>query len=134
MGLRYLGGVDNVEVVGEVCKINRMTRQKDPVHSKYADGTPVYRSQKPPRFGEPKPDLEARGPHLRLRWDTYNNRIYQAREFDGSGQPMKDIDFTSPTYPNGTPRPNHLPPPHQHRWLPNPTGGTPIRSNTPESI
>ncbi|NES01312.1 MAG: hypothetical protein F6J86_47425 [Symploca sp. SIO1B1] len=85
-------------------------------------------------FGEAKPDPDAIGSHLRLRWDTHNNRIYQVREFNESGQPVKDIDFTSPTYPNGNLRPDHLPPPHQRRWFPNPTGGTPIRSKTPEPL
>jgi hypothetical protein len=104
------------------------------IHSRYADGTPVYKSQKPPRFGEPKPDPEAQGSHSRLRWDNYNQRIYQAREFNASAQPVRDIDFTSPTYPSGTPRNDHLPPPHQHQWLPNLTGGTPNRSNIAEIL
>ena len=56
------------------------------------------------------------------------------REFNSAGEPVRDIDFTSPTYPNGNPRPGHLPPPHQHQWLPNPTGGSPIRSKTPEPL
>ena len=100
----------------------------------YADGTPVIKSQRPPRLGEPQPDPQALGAHCQLRWDTVNQRIYQAREFDGIGQPVRDIDFTSPTYPNGTLRPDHVSPPHQHRWLPNPTGGTPTRSRQPEKI
>ena len=32
--------------------------------------------------------------------------------------PVRDIDFTNPTYPNGTMRPGHPGPPHQHRWHP----------------
>ncbi|HBL15074.1 MAG TPA: hypothetical protein DD379_27515 [Cyanobacteria bacterium UBA11162] len=104
------------------------------MHSRYADGTPVLKHQRPPRFGEPKPDPNAVGAHSRLRWDTHNKRIYQAREFDVNGQPVRDIDFTSPTYPNGTSRADHFPPPHQHRWLLNPTGGTPIRNKIPEPL
>ena len=104
------------------------------VHSRYADGTLVLKNQQPPRLGESRPDPNALGPHSQLRYDTYNQRIYQAREFDESGQPVRDIDFTSPTYPNGNPRPDHLPPPHQHRWIPNPTGGTPTRSRIPEAL
>ncbi|MTJ09439.1 MULTISPECIES: hypothetical protein [unclassified Anabaena] len=104
------------------------------IHSRYADGTPVYQSQIPPRFGEPIADPLAQAAHSRLRWDQYHQRIYQAREFDTNGQPVRDIDFTSPTYPNGTPRPDHLPPPHQHLWLANITGGIPNRSKQPQPL
>jgi hypothetical protein len=31
---------------------------------------------------------------------------------------VRDIDFTNPTYPNGTMRPGHPGPPHQHPWRP----------------
>lgn len=41
---------------------------------------------------------------------------------DGTGQeggvPVKDIDFTNPTFPNGTLRPDHSVP-EQHPWIPN---------------
>ena len=104
------------------------------VHSRYRDGTPVYKGHEPPRLGEAKPDPQAEGAHTLLRWDNVNQRVYQGREFDNKGQPVRDIDFTSPTFPNGTPRPDHLPPPHQHRWLPNRTGGTPSRSKKPEPL
>ncbi|XYH97339.1 DUF6531 domain-containing protein [Sorangium sp. So ce1128] len=103
-------------------------------HSRYADGTLVMKGEQPPRLGAARPDPSAQGAHSQLRWDDKNNRVYQAREFDDTGQPVRDIDFTSPTFPNGAPRPDHLPPPHQHRWIPNPTGGTPSRSNKPEPL
>lgn len=90
-----------------------------PIHSKYGDGTPVYKGQRPPRLGEPKPDLPHNGPYTRVRWDTYNNRPYQGREFDGQGHPVRDIDFTSPTTPDGRFRPGHAPPGHEHPWIPN---------------
>ena len=45
----------------------------------------------------------------------------QAREFDETGKPVRDIDFTD----HG--RPQNHPIPHQHEWKPNPTGGTPKR-------
>jgi hypothetical protein len=73
------------------------------VHSRYKDGTPVYKGEEPPRLGEAKPDPQAQGAHTLLRWDNINQRVYQGREFDGKGQPVRDIDFTSPTYPNGAP-------------------------------
>lgn len=104
------------------------------VHSRYGDKTPVYKGHEPPRLGEAKPDPQAEGAHTLLRWDNVNQRVYQGREFDNKGQPVRDIDFTSPTFPNGTPRPAHLPSPHQHRWLPNRTGGTPSRSKKPEPL
>lgn len=84
------------------------------VHSRYADGTPVLEGQQPPRISGPDPN--AQGPHTVLRHDTVNNRTYQGREFDANQNPVRDVDFTSPTYPNGRPRPDHLPPPHQHKW------------------
>jgi hypothetical protein len=89
------------------------------IHSRYADGTPVFEEQEPNRLpsgNKPLPDINANGSHSQLRWDIINNRIYQAREFDANGYPIRDIDFTSPTYRNGNSRPNHAPPPHQHLW------------------
>lgn len=85
------------------------------VRSIYEDGTRVYQGQQPPRISGP--NSAAQGPHSVLRWDNVNNRVYQAREFNSAGHPIRDIDFTSPTYPNGIPRPDHLPPPHQHSWF-----------------
>jgi hypothetical protein len=62
-----------------------------------------------------------------VRWDRVNGRVYQTREYDEHGFPVKDVDFTNPTFPNGTPRPGHPGPPHQHRWKPvdpnNPAAG-----------
>ena len=104
------------------------------VHSVYGDGTPVYEGQEPPRLGEAKPDPDAMGPHSRLRWDVNNQRVYQAREFDVNGNPVRDIDFTNPTFPNGRVRPGHPGPPHQHSWIQNLTGGSLKRSNKPEIL
>jgi hypothetical protein len=87
------------------------------VHSKYADGTPVLEGQQPARLPT-GPDSAAEGPHTRLRWDHVNNRVYQGREFSNGG-PVRDIDFTSPTYPSGKIRPDHIAPPHQHSWIVN---------------
>lgn len=44
--------------------------------------------------------------------------MYKAREYDGDGYPVRDIDFTGPTFPNGTPRPNHFVP-EQHLYTVN---------------
>jgi hypothetical protein len=44
-----------------------------------------------------------------------------AREFGSDGQPIRDIHFTDHGRPNV---PGHVNP-HQHRHIPNPTGGTP---------
>jgi hypothetical protein len=81
--------------------------------SVYNDGTLVVDGQQPPRLSM-SPDPTAAGPHSRIRYDDVNGRIYQLREFDGAGTPVRDIDFTNPTFPNGTPRPGHAGPPHQH--------------------
>lgn len=42
----------------------------------------------------------------------------QAREYGEGGVPVRDIDFTHPTYPNGTPRPDHTIP-EQHLYTSN---------------
>ncbi|XXX75807.1 hypothetical protein WMF30_49975 [Sorangium sp. So ce134] len=86
-------------------------------HSRYADGTPVMAGQQPPRLSGPAPN--AQGAHSAVRWDSVNNRVYQAREFDGANNPIRDIDFISPTYPNGALRPDHALAPHQHPWIVN---------------
>lgn len=88
------------------------------VRSIYADGTRVLQGQQPPRLSV-GPDPTATGAHTKVRFDTVNNRVYQVREYNGQGHPVRDIDFTSPTFSNGTPRPDHLPPPHQHPWTVN---------------
>lgn len=93
-------------------------------HSIYDDGHLVPARGEPPRLPE-GPDPRAEGAHTRLRWDAQtlsrsgpgNGRVYQGREFDLNGNPVRDIDFTSPTYPSGRPRPDHMPPPHEHRWF-----------------
>src|SRR5487761_1316434 len=87
------------------------------VRSIYADGSQVFEGQQPPRISGPDP--KATGPHSRLRVDVANQRTYQAREFDVAGNPVRDIDFTNPTYPNGVPRAGHPGPPHQHRYVAN---------------
>lgn len=85
-----------------------------PIRSRYADGVPVYQGQQPPRISGPDP--QATGPHSVLRWDQANGRTYQSRQYDDAGSPVRDIDFTAPTYPNGRVRPDHLPLPQEHRW------------------
>ena len=35
-----------------------------------------------------------------------------------AGSRREDIDFTTPTYPSGTPRPGHTAP-EEHPWIPN---------------
>jgi len=71
--------------------------------------------------GNPIPDQDAKGhPHSQLGQQQGRKGKYdQAREFDANGRPVRDIDFTD----HGRQHPN----PHQHRYLPNPTGGTPMR-------
>ncbi|HVQ17092.1 MAG TPA: Ig-like domain repeat protein, partial [Vicinamibacterales bacterium] len=79
------------------------------------------------KHGNPIPDPEAEGAYSQLgqaegrRVGKYD----QAREFDADGKPVRDIDFTD----HGRGHPN----PHQHRYNPNPTGGTPQRGD-PEPL
>jgi hypothetical protein len=69
------------------------------------------------KHGNPVPDTNA--PHTQLGTKRGRNGDYtQAREFDGNGKPVRDIDFTD----HG--RPQNHPNPHQHRYVPNETGGT----------
>jgi hypothetical protein len=86
------------------------------VHARYADGLPVFDGDEPPRISGPDP-LAAGRAHSVIRWDWVNGRIYQLREFDARGWPVRDVDFTNPTYPSGHPRRAHPGPPHQHRWV-----------------
>jgi RHS repeat-associated protein len=73
--------------------------------------------------GEPVPEPDAEGPHTQLGQKTGRQGKYnQGREFDQDGKPKRDIDFTDHGRPN-----TH---PHQHRYIPNPTGGTPGRGPT----
>ncbi|MEU7584242.1 RHS repeat-associated core domain-containing protein [Streptomyces sp. NPDC041068] len=85
----------------------------------YGQGFP---DRKLPRdkHGNPAPDPAAEGyPHTQLGIKPgRRDRYAQAREFDADGQPVRDIDFTD----HG--RPQNHDNPHQHRYLPNPTGGT----------
>jgi RHS repeat-associated protein len=72
--------------------------------------------------GEPAPDPEANGPHTQLgRKEGRNGSYPQAREFDGNGKPVRDVDFTDHGRPG-----NHTNP-HEHPYIDNPTGGTPQR-------
>ncbi|MFA8330530.1 RHS repeat-associated core domain-containing protein, partial [Burkholderia ubonensis] len=71
--------------------------------------------------GNPVPDVNTLHTQLGRR-DGRRGAYNQAREwgYDASGNlvPTRDIDFTD----HG--RPQNHPCPHQHNWLPNPTGGT----------
>ncbi|MCP5491416.1 MAG: hypothetical protein H7A40_00035 [Chlamydiales bacterium] len=75
------------------------------------------------RTDEPRPDTDA--PHTQLGTNNGRKGPYpQAREFDASGKPVRDVDFTD----HGRPH-NHLVP-HQHEYGQNPTGGTRSRGKT----
>lgn len=80
--------------------------------------------------GTPKPDSEAQGTsHTQLGTkDGRKGEYKQAREFTEKDEPVRDVDFTD----HG--RPQNHPNPHQHQYTPNPTGGTPQRSNTAEPL
>jgi len=69
--------------------------------------------------GNPQPEDGAKGPHTQLgQKDGRNGKYDQAREFDGEGKPVKDIDFTD----HG--RPAQHANPHEHLYFLNATGGT----------
>ena len=79
------------------------------------------------KHGNPIPDSDA--PHTQLGTKRGRNGDYtQAREFDANGKPVRDIDFTD----HG--RPQNHPNPHQHRYVPNETGGTPRRLKDAEPL
>ncbi len=87
----------------------------------YAPARPLPRDKN----GVPIPDADV--PHTQLGTEEGRKGNYtQAREFDDKGNLVRDIDFTD----HG--RKDH-PNPHQHRYLDNPTGGTPIRGD-PEPL
>jgi RHS repeat-associated protein len=99
---------------------NWMTSEKADGGNKFPD-RPLPRD----KHGNPIPYPEASGPHTQLgQKDGRNGKYDQAREFDANGKPVRDIDFTD----HG--RPGNHPSPHQHDYLPNPTGGTPQRGPT----
>jgi len=59
------------------------------IHSRYADGTPVFENSQPRRIGGPDPQCAGRA-HSVIRWDAMNGRVYQLREFDAAGYPVRD--------------------------------------------
>ena len=93
--------------------------------------TDVYVPDRPlprdPRTKEPVPEADGAYTQLGTK-DGTKGKYPQAREFDAQGKPVKDIDFTD----HGRPK-NH-PNPHEHKWKPNPTGGTPQRSPEAEPL
>jgi RHS repeat-associated protein len=71
--------------------------------------------------GIPIPDSTY--PHTQLGGKASRKGDYgQSREWGENGQLNKDIDWTDHGRPN-----EHPDNPHQHPWLPNPSGGTPQR-------
>jgi hypothetical protein len=92
-------------------EISEGTRRKKTVRHNFPD-RPLPKS----KDGVFIPDSP--NPHTQLgREDGRNGPYDQAREFDGNGLPVGDIDFTD----HGRP---HHPNPHQHPRRENPTGGT----------
>ncbi|MFC5472433.1 hypothetical protein [Paraherbaspirillum soli] len=100
---------------------NEISISGSKIHSKYPDGTLVMEGQQPGKITGP---LKGSGgntisePHTVLQYDTSNRRIYKGREYGNDGIPIRDLDFTHPTFPNGTLRPNHTVP-EQHLYIPN---------------
>jgi hypothetical protein len=93
------------------------TAENIPVPGTYRPNNPLPRDQ----YGNPMPSSSS--PHTQIGTKNGSKGPYtQAREFGENGQLVKDIDFTD----HG--RPSIHSNPHQHRWVPNPTGGNPIRN------
>ncbi len=68
----------------------------------------------------PRPRMRST-PSPTLIWDTTQSgpRVYRARTYGPSGERVRDVDFAG--------RPGSETFPHYHDWLPNPTGGSPMR-------
>ena len=113
-GLGVLGVIPIPVAKAASIGVRGVARGGPAVRSVYSDDTRVLQGQQPPRIRGPEPS--AQGPHSVLRRDSVNNRTYQAREFDAAGNPVRDVDFTNPTFPSGALRPGHPGPPHQHRF------------------
>jgi len=108
----------------------KVNSQKTAVHSEYPDGKKVFEGEQPGKVLGPGFDeitkVKYEFPHTVLKWDPKNGRIYKATTFGYNFKRVMDIDFTIPTYPNGTRRPLHFVP-EQHVYIENPSGGTPKR-------
>ena len=109
-------GADHASVEAKRDEPQETSHEGARIHSRYADGTPVYEGRQPGKIRGPAP--EATGPHTVLARDLVNHRTYKAREYDGDGYPVRDIDFTIPTFPSGRERPDHTAP-EQHLYIPN---------------
>ncbi|WP_057937325.1 DUF6443 domain-containing protein [Algoriphagus resistens] len=129
-GLAVAGGAAAVleGTVLAVSGYNNLTNQKGRLNAEGNGYAPKEGLSRKPN-GEPQADPKATGPHTQLGTKEGRNGNYrQAREFDQSGNPLKDIDFTD----HG--RPSNHPNPHQHVYKPNPSGGTPMRSKKAEPV
>ncbi len=121
-------GVDAVDAVTGACARAYNWSARDSADGDGNGGSETAGSGFPDRElprtkdGVPIPEPDAEGPHTQLgKKDGRKGKYDQAREFDGSGRPVRDVDFTD----HGRPR-DHTNP-HQHPYQPNPTGGTPRR-------
>ncbi len=103
--------------------VGQLVNASGGISSLIGKNTDIYAPNRPlpvTENGVPLPDAEF--PHTQLGTRKGSKGPYpQAREFDKDGNPVRDIDFTD----HG--RPDQHTNPHQHRPIPNPTGGTPER-------
>jgi len=97
-------------------------RYMDPQLGMFLSTDPVTAYQRPIEQFNRYRYANGKGPHTqRGQRDGRNGKDDQAREFDGSGRPVKTIDFTDHGRPG-----NHTNP-HEHPHEPSATGGTPSR-------
>ncbi|WP_323141130.1 RHS repeat-associated core domain-containing protein [Massilia phyllosphaerae] len=112
---------DNIRFVSNlILNANEDTKSGEKTGDRAGSGFPDRKLPRDPN-GNPVRDPEAEGAHTQLgQKDGRRGKYDQGREWDADGNPVKDIDFTD----HGRPQQNH-PNPHEHRYKPNPTGGTP---------
>ena len=109
---------DAIEFMGDAGKAARKNADSvDEAAGSYRPDSPLPRGTK----GELLPSSPQ--PHTQLGTEIGRKvgPYTAAREFGSDGQPLRDIHFTDHGRPNV---PGHVKP-HQHRHIPNPTGGTP---------
>jgi hypothetical protein len=84
----------------------------------FADGTLVRNDEHPQRL--PQPTWEYVKLHMGPRIEKrimQNGRVFQERYYNEKGYPVKDVDYTSPTFPDGRPFADHAEPDHEHLWI-----------------
>jgi RHS repeat-associated protein len=118
----------SAQIARAVARIGNGARNRAPAQISGGSGAPAgnYRPPDPlPSNAHGAMQPSSPYPHTQLGTETSRKAgdYTAAREWGPNGQPIRDINFTD----HGRPWvPGHTNP-HQHRHIPNPTGGTPRR-------